>query len=423
MFVQSGLTTVIIQKKELDQLDVDTLFSITFFCNLFLYLCIFFCSPLIASYYENEELVAPIRVTALILFIYSVNSIQIGLLSRRMDFKVIFYRSIIAVPVAGVIAIAMANMGCGLWSLIANSLISVLLSTLIIAIGSKTPLRFRFSWSRAKEVYAFTIKIIGANIVSGFSDLFRTMSIGKKYSVSDLAYYDKAYSYSYLIVQIASNTIQSVVLPAFSRKQDDLGRLKEMSRTSIRMSMYVMTPILLGAIVIAEPAVLVLLTEKWLPCVPYLMLFCLFRWSGCVVGIDKQVYLALGKSSLLLYFEVLLLMANIIMLLITIPISIMAIAIGAIIVESLANFGLMIVSSKVYCYSLFERFRDLISPILYSLVMMLCMWLITFLGLKSILQLIVQVLVGFGTYFLMSFLFKDKNLNSIILMAKEKFKK
>lgn len=420
MFIQAGLTTAIVQKKTLDQLDVDTLFTITFILNIVLYSCIFFVSPYIASYYDNLDLVMPIRVTALILFLYSINSIQIGILSRGMNFRVLFYRSIVAVPIAGVISIMMAYMRCGLWSLIVNSLLCVLLSTIIMAIGTRSPMNFRLSLQRAKNIYSFAIKIIGANIVSGFSDLFRTMSIGRKYSISDLAYYDKAFSYSYLIVQIASNSIQSVVLPAFSRNQDNKNKIKEMSRSSIRLSMFIMTPILFGAIIISKTAVLVLLTERWLPCVPYLMLFCLFRWSGCVVGIDKQVFLALGRSSLLLYFEFLSMTANIIMLFITIPIGIKVVAIGAFIVESSANIGLMILSTKIYDYSLYERFKDLFSPIIYSCFMMFAMWLIQFLEFNDIVQLIIQIIVGLGVYICISILLRDKSMNEIVAITKNK---
>lgn len=422
IFVQSGLSAALIQKKEIDQLDVNTVFTITFVCNAILYIGTFLFAPYIASFYNNMGLTAPIRVTALAFFLYSFNSIQMGLLSRNMDFKVIFFRSVIAVPVAGAIAIAMAYNGFGLWSLVANLLIGVFLSSIIMAIGTKVPIRFGFSLDRAKKIYSFSIKILGASLIGGFSDMCRTMFIGKKYTVSDLAFYDKAYSYSYLILQIVNSSIQSVLFPVFSRTQEDSSRLKEMTRQSVRITMFGMFPILLGLFVVAKPAIIVLLTEKWLPCVPFLMIFCIFRISGCIVGIDKQVILALGKSSIIFYFELLLLVANVIMLLITIPISVMAIAIGAIIVEYTANIGLIIVSKFLYDYSLKERFLDLAKPFINSCFMMIAMWCVSFIEMNITILLIIQMLLGFAVYIILSKISKDSSYLYIIGYAKDQYK-
>ena len=421
MFVQSGMSSALVQKKDIDQLDVDTVFTITFLGNLAIYVLLFFLSPLISSYYKNNSLITPIRVTSLVLFLYSINSIQMGLLSRNMDFKVIFFRSVFAVPVAGAIAIVMAYTGFGLWALIANLLLAVLFSSIVMAIGTKVHFRFRFSLERAKAIYSFSVKILGASIFSGFSDLFRTMSIGKKYTVSDLAFYDKAYQYSFLILQVVNSSIQAVLFPVFSRKQDDLDKLKVITRQSLRITMFGMTPILMGLFVVAKPAVVVLLTEKWLPCVPYLMLFCIFRWSGCVVGIDKQVYLALAKGGILFYFEVLLLISNVIMLIITIPISVKAIAIGAIIVEYSANFALVLVSRKVYHYSLRERTADLIKPLVNSFVMMLSMYIVVLMDMKMIWLLITQIAVGALTYLAMAKITNDSSLEYICIFIADKY--
>ena len=307
--------------------------------------------------------------------------------------------------------------------MIANLLISVLLSSIIMAVGTKTPVKFGFSLDRAKKIYSFSIKILGASLISGFSDLFRTMSIGKKYTASELAFYDKAYSYSYLILQVVKLSIQSVLFPVFSRKQDDIYKLKEMSRQSLRITMYGMFPILLGLFVAAKPAIVVLLTEKWLPCAPFLMIFCLFRISGCIVGIDRQVIMALGKSSVLFYFELIFLTANIIMLLITIPISVMAIAIGAIIVEYTVNIGMIMFCKRLYGYTLKERIKDLVNPFFNSCVMMAAMWGITLIDMNMLYMLIFQIIIGASVYMIMSKITKDSSYLYLVNFAKERFSK
>lgn len=421
VFVQSGLSAAIIQKKEISSLDINTLFTISFGIAGVLFILLFIFAPFLAAFYNDSGLTNPIRVSAVLLFLYSIYSIQIGILSRNMDFKTIAIRSSIVVPLSGGIGILMAYYGMGLWSLIVYSILNTLLACIAFSIGNKTSLKFQFSKKSAKDLYSFSIKILGANMVSGFSDLFRTMSIGKKYTTSNLAYYDRAYYYAFTIQQVVNSSLQSVLLPVFSRKQDDISVLKELSRKSIRISMFVMIPFLLGMVVIAKPLVLLLLTEKWLPCVPFLMLFLVFRLAGSVVGIDKQVYLALGKSTIIFYFEVFLLIANIGMLLITIPISVKAIAIGAFIVEYLSSLVLVVISRKVYDYRIRERVSDLYRPVLNSLLMMGTMWLVSQTQLDGAALIILQIIIGLVTYLVLSHVTKDRSLDYFVNTAKNKF--
>lgn len=410
VFVQSWLTTAIIQKKEINQVDINTLFTISISIAAFCYAALFFLAPILSEFYNNEDLVTPIRVTATVLFLYSYNSLQMGILSRRMEFKLIFVRTAIAVPLSGILSIIMVYMGFGLWSLIANFILNILLASIVMAIGTKTKVWFQFSWNSAKELYSFSIKILGAHLISGFSDLFRTMIIGKKYTTSELAYYDRAYTYANVILQIVNNSIQSVLLPVFSRRQEEITALKEMSRKSIRLTAFFVTPLLLGAVVIAKPLVLILLTEKWLPMVPFFMLFCIFRWPGCIVGIDKQVILAVGKSSIIFWFELFLLLSNFVMLLITVPISIKSIAIGALIVEYLGCFVIVVICRRLYYYTLLERVKDLYKPIINSFIMMVVMLVISQIKCDLLIQLIIQGITGVIVYYIMSLITKDSSV-------------
>lgn len=413
VFVQAGITTAVIQKKDLSQTDINTLFTICLSIATVCYVLLFVTAPYISNYYNNPDLTTPIRVTSGVLFLYSYNSIQMGILSRNMDFKVIFFRTAVSVIVSGVIGIFLAYRGFGLWALIVQFVSNILLASLVMAIGNKTKIGFGFSVTSAKEIYSFSIKILGANIISGFSDLFRTMSIGKKYTVTDLAYYDRGYTYATVVLQVVNSSVQGVLLPVFSRKQDDVDRLKEMARRSIRVIVFVMTPVILGAAAISKPLILLLLTEKWLACVPFFMIFCVFRWAECVVGVDIQVILAKGKSSIFLYYEILLLIANVIMLLITIPISTMAVAMGALVVHYVACFALILIARKLYSYSLRERFHDVVKPILNSLVMIIVVTIIGLLHINSVVLLILQVIVGASVYILLAHLTKDDNLSYI----------
>lgn len=422
VFVQSGLTTAIIQKKDISQIDINTLFTISICIAALCYALLFLLSPVFANYYNNDDLINPIRVAATVLFFYSYNSIQMGILSRRMEFKVIFMRTAIAVPLSGIIGIVLAYMGFGLWALVTHFILNIVLASIVMAIGTQTQVRFQFSWQSAKELYSFSIKILGANLISGFGDLFRTMTIGKHYTSSELAYYDRAYVYSNVVLQVVNNSIQSVLLPVFSRKQEDVLKLKELSRKSIRITVFFVTPLLLGAAALAKPLILLLLTEKWMPMVPFFMLFCVFRWSGCVVGIDKQVILAMGKSSIIFFFEVFLLLSNITMLFITVPMSIKAIAIGALIIEYTGSLVIIFISKFVYGYSFKERVFDIYKPLVNSLVMVLIMYVLSLLNIGVGFQLIVQIFGGVIVYYAMAKITRDESLSYFSELVKNRIK-
>lgn len=419
IFVQSGLSTAIVQKETLDELDVSTCLVASLTIAAFFYIFLFFISPIIADHYNLSGLKFSIRIMSLVIFLNAINSVQTAVLSRRMQFKRLFWRSMIAVPISGAIGIIMAYLKFGIWALVAYNLSNMLIVVIVMSIGSGMKIKFAFSWERAKKIYAFSGKILLTGLISGTHDVIRTMTIGKRYTPNDLAYYDKAYTYSYYVVNIVNSSVSSVLLPAFSRKQTDVVALKGMARRSIKISAFIMFPILFGVAAAANSLVFVLLTEKWASCVPFLMVFSMLRIPGCLMCIDKQVYYALGRSGINLIYEIGLLIMNITVLLIALQISTFAIAIGALIVEILGGFVIFCISSKIYGYSLFERIVDVWHPALNASIMAVCIWSIKYIGFNNYVTLIVQVLVGIFSYLLLAKISKDDNLNYVSNVIKE----
>ncbi len=420
IFVQSGLSTTVIQRKNLGEMDVSSLLSMSLLLALGLYVLLFFSAPLIGRIYKMEDIIWPIRVLSVSLFLSAINSIQIGILSRHMKFRIIFSRSIISIVVAGLVAIYMALKGLGIWALVAYSLLNIAIVVITMSFVPEVKIKFGICWYKVKELYSFSIKIIFTNLVSGGGDTLRTMVIGKKYTTSQLAYYDKAYTYSNTATQIVTASISGVLLPTFSRQQDDVARLKEMVRKSMKLTAFLSFPLLLGLLVIAKPLVLLLLTEKWAPCIPFLMIFCVFRLCGPISTIDKQVFYSLGRSDIGLYYEIGLLIANVTMLICMLSYGIMAIAIGATVVEFFGNFVIFIISQHIYGYTLKERAKDYIKPIVNSLVMMAFMWPISLLGLSNLVTIIIQCVIGFVVYYIICLVTKDDNLIYIKNIIKNK---
>lgn len=411
LFVQSGLGTAIIQKENLESKDVETLLTASLSIALVFYVVLFFSASWISAYYNAPGLVWPLRIQSLVLFLNAINAIQTALLSRSMSFKTLFLRSVIAVPVAGIVGVIMAYKGFGLWALVAHNLTNMLVIVLVMAIGAKIPLRLGFNLASAKALYSFSGKILLTNLVSGAGDTLRTMVIGKKYSRVDLSYYDKAYTYSSYVTQIVIGTIQSVILPVLSRRQDNVYVLKQMARRSISTSSFIMFPVLFWVAAASKPLVLLLLTAKWAPCIPFLMVFCVLRMCGCITSVDKQVYYALGRSEIGLFYESLFLLVNILVLLVTVRNGIMFIAVGYLLIEFLGTFAIFCVSSKVYQYSLSERVLDIFKPLIGSLVMFIVCYGMTYVGLGNLQTLLVQLVLGVAVYYGMAKLLHDTNLS------------
>ena len=423
LFVQSGISTVIVQKKDLDEDDLATLFTFSIVMAFILYIILFVLSPTISAYYNIPILKPTLRVLSLILFLNAINAVQSGLLSRKMQFKKFFLRSITSIPIAGLAGIILASSGFGVWALVIHNLLVVLLIDIFMAFDKDLRIHLGFSIQRFKNSYSYSIKILFTTLVSGLSDMVRTMIIGKYYTAENLAYYDKAYTYSYYAVSIVNSSISSVLLPTFSHEQDNILKLKNMARHSVRLSAYIMFPVLLGIAAIAEPLVIMILTEKWVLCAPYLVIFCLLRMPTFILSIDKQVYYALGKTQINLFYEICLGAFNIIVLLFTMRIGVMTIAIGALIGEWVGCIFSCFIAKKTYSYSIKERLLDIWKPLFSSLAMFLIAKGLELVPINMYIRLSVQIVVSIVIYLIIGKLLKDNNFNLILHLLKSIMKK
>lgn len=422
IFVQSGLSTVLVQKKEITDVDVSTMFYMSLGITLIVYLIIFILSPIIANYYGIPILKSALRVLGSILFLYAINAIQMAILTRRMEFDKIFYRSIIALPLAGGISIVMAYNGYGIWALIFYNILNALFTCLTMFFCAKIHLSLKFCMNSAREMYNFSIKIMFASIITSSHDLIRTNAIGRTYNTSELAYYDKGNTYSSYLVQGVTAAISSVMLPTFSKNQDDYLVLKKMLRRSSKLTAFIMWPLLAGVAALANPLIQLLLTDKWIASVPYLMIFCVLRMPSCLINIDKQVYYAIGNSGISLKYEVFLCFINIIMLILNLliyPEAPMFIAIGATVVEFIGLVIIFFISKRLIGYSLKERFFDLIKPLFNTIVMFLIVYLIGKSNVYINFKLLFQIIVGILVYIFMALVTRDDSLRYLLETIKQ----
>ena len=423
VFVDSGLGTALVQKKDADDLDFSSVFYFNCALCLVLYLGMFAAAPLIAKFYENTELVPIIRVISLTVVVSGLKNVQQAYVSKNMQFKRFFYSSIGGVVFSAVLGIALAKAGCGVWALVAQQLSNVAVNTAILWITVKWRPKKMFSRERLKGLLSFGWKLlVSALLDTGYSTL-RNLIIGKVYSTADLAYYDQGDKFPKVIVTNINTSIDSVLLPSMSSEQDDRERVKNMTRRAIKTSTYIMAPLMMGLAFCAEPVVTLVLTEKWLPCVPFLRIFCITYMFWPVHTANLNAIKAMGHSDWFLKLEIIKTAVCIGALLATVNIGVTEIAYGALFTSAASQIINAWPNKKLLGYGYLEQVRDFAPGILLAVAMGVCVYFIGCIPLPTAVTLVIQVVSGAVIYFGASYVLKLEEFKYLLGIVKSFRKK
>lgn len=414
VFVSSGFGNALIQKKEADNLDFSSVFYINIAVSLVLYVLLFLCAPVIANFYDISVLSPALRVLAIRIPIAAVNSIQQAYVSRNMLFKRFFWSTLFGTLISGIIGVYMAYHGFGIWALVTQYLSNTCIDTVVLWFTVKWRPIFKCSWKRASKLISYGWKLLVSGLIdSGYSQL-RSLVIGKIYTPSDLAFYNQGDKYPSLIVTNVNTSISAVFFPAISKFQDEKNRVKQMTRRAIQISAYVMWPLMIGLAVIAEPVIRLVLTEKWLPCVPFLRIFCLSYGLYPIHTANLQALNAIGRSDLFLKLEIEKKLIGLIALFLTVKYGPFAIAISFLITGIIGTFINSLPNKKLIRYSYKEQIADLAPPLIISLLMAIIIYPISLAGLSDIITIILQIAMGGTSYFIVSKITNQKSLEYIL---------
>ncbi len=419
IFVQSGLSTAIVQKKDLSQEDVDTTFTLSLLISLVLYSVIFVGAPWLQRFYGSDSLAMYIRATALVLIPGAGVAVFTGVLEREMNFKTLFLRSVVIVPISGVIGVFMAYQGFGIWSLIGQLLSNQLLTCLILMIGSKRRIRLRLYPASAKSIFGFSIKILLQALMSELGTSLRSLIIGKRHSVDALAYFDKGATYTFYVYQTIDATVSRVMLPVFSRNQDSPQELRAVLRRSIQLNSFVTVPLLLGFAAVARQFIVIVLTEKWLAAQSFIMLFCVIRLVMIMKNLIIQVYYALGHSGAVLKLQIWDTVLTVALLLITSRIGVIAITVGMIVTELIFGLRISMGVSRLVGYSCKEQMKDIMKPLISGTAMFAAVYSMNLLTWNAWALLAAQILCGGAVYVFFSWLLRNEDLGYLWFQLKE----
>lgn len=404
VFVSAGFGNSLVQKKDADELDFSTTLIFSFGVSLVVYSVMFIAAPIIASFYRMDQLTAVIRVMSLRIIVASINSVQHAYISRKMQFKKFFLSTLGGTLISAAVGITLAYCGAGVWALVAQYLTNTTIDTIVLAFTCGWKPKFEFSLKRMKTLFSFGWKLLAASLLDTLYTKIRQLIIGKMYNADSLAYYNQGDKYPQFIVVNINSSIGTVLFPAFSKVQNDKQRLVSMMRQSIRLSSFLMTPILFGMACVAEPLISVLLTDKWLPAVPFLRIFCIFYWFMPIHTVNLKAISATGRSDIYLKLEVIKKIIGVATICVTVFCfdSVLAIAAGTIFTSVLSSFINAYPNTKLLGYSYRQQISDIAPNILVGLIMAISIIFIpNFIANKKLL-LAVQIAVGAAVYILAS---------------------
>lgn len=423
VFIDSGLSNALIQKKDADDKDFSTVFYVNMLFCVIIYLLLFFAAPFIADVYSNPDMTAYIRVIGITLIIAGVKNVQTAYVSRHLIFKRFFFATLGGTIGAGVVGIIMAYNGFGVWALIAQSIFNNAVDTLILWLTVKWRPKKMFSFARFKGLFSYGWKLLVSSLIETVYNNIRTLVIGGKYSKKDLAFYDRGNQFPFVIVNNINTSIDSVLLPAMSNVQNDKAHVKAMTRRAIKTSTYLIAPLLMGLAFTATPLIRLVLTEKWLPAVFFIRIFCITYMFYPIHTANLNAIKAMGRSDMFLKLEIIKKILGVSVLLATFWISVEAMA-YSLLFTTLAS---MIINAwpnrKLLNYSYLEQMKDIIPGILLAVFTGACVFPIEFIGLPDIVTLCIQVPLGAAIYIAGSKLFKMESFEYLLGVLKSFFKR
>ena len=419
VFVTNGLGTALIQKKNSDEIDFSTMFYASICFGIILYMILFLSAPVISNIYQNEILTPILRVMGLRIPIAAINSIQQAYVSKHMIYRKFFYSTLIGTIASAIVGIAMAKLGYGVWALVAQYLTNAVFDTAVLSVTVKWRPKLIFSIKRFKALFSYGWKIMMSNFIGTFFNQLKGLIIGIKYTPTDLAFYNRGEQIPLFISNNINSTVESVLFPAISKVQDNVEMLKKAVRRMMKVSSYIIMPMLLGLAATAETLVTIILTDKWLACVPFLIVICFQECLSILNTANLQAIKATGRSDIFLKLELIKKPIYLVFIIITMFISPLAMAIG----NALYGIVALCINAKpnktLLNYSIREQIKDVMGNFWLAATMFIIVTFIGKLSLNIYVILILQILVGVFYYIGLSKLLKLETYEYIKNTIKE----
>lgn len=414
VLVNSGLNTALIQKKEADLLDFSSVLYLSLLIAAVIYLVLYFSAPSIAQFFNDIRICKLLRFLSLTLIIGAFNSVQLSVLSRKMQFRKLFIANFSGIFISSVISIWLAFNGYGVWAIVMQYFINRVVITVSLFMLVRWIPTLSFSLPRVKSLFTFGWKCMTTTLLSTIVTDIYTAVVGKFYTKSQLGIYDTGNKIPSTVSETFTTSLGNVLFPAFSKLQDDKDQLRKYVVKSNKVSSFLIAPIMFALLVLARPLVIILLTDKWIEVVPFLQLACVLYAFYPLHTANIQAINSIGKSGVALKCEIQKKLVDLGFLALLVNFSIYWVALGRVLTSIVSLWINMRPNQKFLQYKFREQIMDVLPTFIIAILMCGSMFLFDFMQLYGAwLELSVKLFVGIVVYIGLSYLFNRQLLFSV----------
>lgn len=422
LLTDSGLTNSLIRTKNTDESDYSTVFFVNIFMSVLAYVIIYFSAPSIADFFGYEILIEIVRIYCLLFFIIALSSVQLAILTKKMEFKKITKINFPSTLVGVIIGLYLGFHDYGVWSIVWLYLSTEIVRSILLWLFSNWKPKFVFSKIKFKIHYSFGYKLLLSGLLDTiFKNLYNVL-IGKYFSAQTLGFYERSKQFSEYPSAMLTGVISKVTYPMFSKIQNDPNRLEKVYRKLIRISFFLIAPLMLGAAAIAEPLFLLILGDKWLPAVLFFQILTLAMMLYPIHAFNLNILQVFGRSDLFLKLEIIKKIITTITVIIAFQFGILGL-VWSIVFTSFAALSVnMFYSSKLISYPIYDQIKDLSKTFIISFFTAFLMFIITFVFSDSlnIIQIILASFAGLLMYLSINYTMKGSPIHQAILIFKNR---
>ena len=411
--IDSGFSQALIRKMDRTEIDNCTVFYFNIVVGLVLYLILYFLAPLVAKFYDAPAITSIMRVICISVIINSLVVVQRALYTVNIDFKTQAKASLSAAIVSGIIGITMAYKGFGVWSIVTQQLTNLGINAGLLWLFSKWRPRLLYSWKSFRELFSFGSKLMLSGLLDTLYKNIYTLVIGKVFNASSLGHYTRAHQFADFPSSNLTGIMQRVTYPVLCNIQEDDERLKNVYRRFLKLSAFIIFPLMLGLSAVSEPFVEIFIGRQWSYCSSLLQILCFSMMWFPIHAINLNLLQVKGRSDLFLRLEVIKKIIGIAILCVTIPMGLTVMCFGQIISSIVALIINTYYTGKLIDIGFFKQMKDLLPITLLSLAMFAVVLAVVNLIDDIHLQLVCGIIVGTATYISASILFKFNEINEL----------
>lgn len=418
--IEGEIASALIKKKDITEKDLSTMFFMLLFLSCGFYIFVFALAPWLSNIYKIFELTMIIRIFAIILPIGAFRTFLVALLQRTLDFKKIFFSTLAGTLFGGIIGIIIALNSGGVWALVFYYLCNTIIDTIMLILQLQWKPRILFSFTVLKEFYSFSLFAFGKKLMNQYTNQFIEMFLGLKYSVAQLSYYNRGKQYPYLLCNDVNGVLSTLMFPILCQINENEQEFQNAIRRFLKISTFFQLPILFGFSMIAEPFVKIVLTNKWLPCVPFLQITCITYSFWPYLTCYEKAMQSKGYVQTTFRNEGIIALLRIIICFIALQISPLAVAWAYLFLWFLDTIVNAISSRRTIKYTIIQQITDVFPNYFCTFIMIICVYLVGKIISSDFIKICVQILIGGVIYILIAAISNNDSYKYILELLKKR---